>query len=78
MLVGEGVNTFAVALTNLAAGENPPLLQVTHPAGDAIGVQLAWVDDGSLPGPVAALAVDPGDHVQIVDATGGVLAELDV
>ena len=78
VLVGEGVNTFAVALTNLAAGENPPLLQVTHPAGDAFGVQLAWVDDGSLPGPVAALAVDPGDHVQIVDATGGVLAELDV
>ena len=77
VVVGEGINTFAVALTNLPTGQLPPTLTVTHPDGSSASAELEWQDGTGLPGPVAALAVGPGDHVQIVDPTG-VLAETDV
>jgi len=66
-----------VALTNLPTGQLPPTLTVTHPDGSSASAELEWQDGTGLPGPVAALAVGPGDHVQIVDPTG-VLAETDV
>ena len=66
-----------VALTNLPTGQLPPTLTVTHPDGSSSSAELQWQDGTGLPGPVAALAVGPGDHVQIVDPTG-VLAETDV